>query len=334
MSEIKEVLITAYITRPSLEKLTEELAPAKVTFCMPNDKAGILKAVETADVAILNGDLNDSILAGKNLKWIHCCHAGLDRSAKPELFERGIILTSSSGRSAPALAEHVLMFMLSLTYELPMLLQAKKEHRWAASRDYAMKTGIYGKTVGVIGLGKTGCEVARLCKQFDMKVLGWRRSSIVPENVDEVYSSERGDDLKELISQCDYVVLSIELNDHTYHMIGKEELAVMKETAFLINLGRGKLVDEPELIKVLKEQSIGGAGLDTFETEPLPADNPLWELDNVIITPHITPKLPDREERMLSYVFKNIKAYREGGAFVNRLSEKNIFSRKQELPKW
>ena len=334
MAEIKEALVTALMSKESLEQLEKALAPAKMTFCMPFDREGVAEAAKRADVAILNGDLNDDILAGENLKWIHCCHAGLDRSARPEVFERGIILTSSSGRSAPALAEHVLMFCLALTYELPMLQRAQREHRWAASREYAMKRGMYQKTAGILGLGKTGQETARLMKQFDMTVLGWRRGTGSVENVDQVYSSQRGDDLKELLSRCDYVILCLELNDETYHLMGEEEFAAMKDTAFLVNMGRGKLVDEPAMIRALQEGRIAGAGLDTFEREPLEEDNPLWDMENVIITPHVTPQLPDREQRMLSYVLENIKAYREGGEFVNRLGEQNIFTGPRDASKW
>lgn len=329
MPEIKKALVTAYLKPENQERLKAALEPAEVTFCIPygpDAKEKIAQAAQEADVCILNGDLNDSILAGNNIKWIHCCHAGLDRSARPEVFERGIILTSSSGRSAPALAEHVLMFLLSLTYDLPMLLQAQTQHKWASTREYATKTGLHGKTIGVIGLGKTGREVARMAKTFDMTVLGWRRSNSPVEYVDEIYASEEDGDLNALLARCDYVVLCIELNDQTFHMIGAEQFRAMKSSAFFVNMGRGKLVDEPALITALQKKEIAGAGLDTFETEPLPPDSALWDMPNVIVTPHCTPAPPDREERMLSYVYQNIKAYRENGEFVNRLSEKNIYS--------
>ncbi|MDF2789916.1 MAG: D-2-hydroxyacid dehydrogenase protein, partial [Neobacillus sp.] len=233
----------------------------------------------------------------------------------------------SSGRSAPALAEHALMFMLTLTYELPLLMKAKQEHRWAATREYSYKTGMYGKTIGVLGLGKTGLEVARLAKMFDMKVLGWRRSTEVPENVDVVYSSERQDSLQSLFEAADYVVLCAELNDDTWHILGKQKFDWMKPSAFVINMGRGELIDEPVMIEALQSGSIAGAGLDTFEVEPLPKESPLWDLENVIITPHITPRLPDREERALEYVFQNIEAYRKGCGFVNRLSQRSIYTK-------
>lgn len=327
MPDIKNVLVTALLKPENLEKLRSALTPAHVIYIPFTEKEKIAEAAQSADVCILHGDLDDSILAGPYVKWVHCCRAGVEKSARPEVFDRGIILTSSSGRSAPALAEHALMFMLALTYDLPMLLRAQNERKWAVSREYFMKTGLYGKTVGILGLGKTGVEVARLCKGFDMRVLGWRRSTEKPENTDQVYSAERGDNLIDLLSQCDYLVLCVELNDETWQMLGEKELAALKPTAHLINMGRGGLIDEPALIRALQNRTIAGAGLDTFETEPLPYENPLWSLPNVIITPHITPQLPDREERMLSYVYENIRAYREGGTFVNRVTRRNMLTK-------
>lgn len=329
MSEIKKALVTACLKPENREKLRKALAPAEVIFCAPSDPDApqiIAEAVQTADVCILNGDLDASILAGAQIKWIHCCHAGLDRSARPEVFERGIVLTGSSGRSAPALAEHVLMFLLSFTYNLPLLLQAQARRRWDDARACMQKTALHGKTIGVIGLGNTGREVACLAKALDMTVLGWRRSKSPVACVDEVYASEENADLNAMLARCDFVVLCIELNDKTFHMMRAGQFCAMKSTAFLINMGRGKLIDEAALVHALRTGEIAGAGLDTFEVEPLPVESPLWEMPNVIITPHCTPALPDREERMLDYVYQNIRAYREGGAFVNRLTEKNIFS--------
>lgn len=329
MQEIKEVLVTVAATKPGLEKLLSALAPAKVNYVMPyapGAKEKIAEYAKTADVAILNGDLDDSILAGENLRWIHCCHAGLDRSARPEVFQRGIILTSSSGRSAPALAQHAMLFLEALTYELPMLLRAQWEHRWAASREYSQKVGIFRKTMGIIGLGKNGMEMARLAKVYDMAVLGWDRRRGTKENVDEVYGAENGDKLNDLLARCDYVVLCIELNDQTFHMMGAEQFQAMKPTAFLVNMARGKVVDEKALIAALQNGEIGGAGLDTFEVEPLPEDSPLWDMENVIITPHCTPSLPDREARMLDYAIQNVAAYRNGTPFVNRITEKSLYT--------
>ena len=132
--------------------------------------------------------------------------------------------------------------------------------------------------------------------------------------------------LEEMLSRCDFVVLCIELNDSTYHIIGDKELSALKKTAVLVNMGRGKLVDEAAFVSHLKDRTFFGAGLDTVETEPLPADSPLWDLDNVILTPHMTPAQPDKDEIMLSYILKNIGAYRRGESYVNRVSEGSLFT--------
>lgn len=330
MPEIKRVLCTAYIKEENKERLRTALAPAEVRFVIPygpGAKERIAAAGADVDVAIFNGDLDESVLASPNLKWIHCCRAGVEKSAIPEVFARDIILTSSSGRSAPALAEHALMFMMALTYDLPMLHRAQAAHKWAANREYSQKTGMYGKTVGIIGLGKTGQEVARLCKSFNMTVLGWRRSKQPVEHVDEVFASGEGEGIEEILRRSDYVVLCVELNDDTWHLMGEKEFSQMKKSAYLVNMGRGGLVDEPAMIEALKNGILAGAGLDTFELEPLHEESPLWDLPNVIITPHITPILPDREERMLHYVYENIKAYREGGRYVNRVTRKNMLTK-------
>ncbi len=327
MAELHSVLITAKLGEKNLQRLKEALGDAETCVCDPGDREGIAACIQRVDAAILNGDADDLILSGKNLKWIHCCHAGLDKTIRPELFERNIILTSSSGRSAPALAEHALMFMLTLTYDLPMLLAAKANHRWVLDRAYSGRTALYGKTVGLVGMGKTGTAITSLAKALHMNVVCWRRSDSKPDNVDRVYAADKGETVVPLLEQSDYVILCAALNDHTWHLINRDTLGRMKQTAYLINIGRGALIDEAALAEALREGRIAGAGLDTFETEPLPADSPLWDLDQVIITPHTTPKLPDREERSLAYVLKNIEAYRNDGAFVNRLDTRDLYTR-------
>ncbi|NCB71146.1 MAG: D-2-hydroxyacid dehydrogenase [Clostridia bacterium] len=331
MAEIRKVLCTTKLKEENRERLLAALAPAEVTFVNyddPGAKDRIAEVGADVDVAIFNGDLERSILKNSNLKWIHCCHAGLEKSTFPEIFDRNIILTGSSGRSAPALAEHALMFMLALTYDLMELRKAQQAHYWAQSAEYDKITGLHGKTVGIIGMGKTGLELARLCKGFDMRVLGWKRTHAEVANVDKIYASAKGEGIEEILKESDYIVLCVELHDDTWHLIDRKELEMMKPSAFLINMGRGGLINEKVLINALENRTIKGAGLDTFEVEPLPADNRLWDLENVIITPHTTPKLIDREERMLSYLFQNIEVYRNGGEFVNRVTRKSLYTKK------
>ena len=325
MPELHHVLVTAQLKPENRQRLENALFPAKITYAHPEDTEAIAACIHQVDAAILAADADDRILSGRNLKWIHCCHAGLDRTARPEVFERGILLTGSAGRSAPALAEHVFAFLLSLSYGMPEVLRAQREHRWC-NPFLAGRSAVYGKTMGIIGLGNTGRAVAKLAKAFSLEVLGWRRKGEAVANVDRVYSADAGDDLGELVEKCDFLVLCAGLNNETFHLVDERLLGRMKKTAFLINIGRGQLVDEKALLRALREGTIAGAGLDNFETEPLPPDSPLWDLSNVILTPHTTPSLPDREERALDYVLQNIEAYRRGHGYVNRLTEADIYT--------
>ena len=331
MPIIKKVLCTAAISEENKKRLCTALGEAEVIFVPSSAKKRIAEAGADVDAAIFEGNLDKSVLASPNLKWIHCCCAGVENSAIPEVFERNIVLTSSAGRSASALAEHALLFIMALTYDLPGLGRAQAEHKWSTGQGDSGRTGLYGKTVGIIGLGNTGREVARLCKGFRMTVLGWRRSRRPVPNVDQVFASNAGEGIDEILHRSDYVVLCAELNNDTWHLMGSREFAQMKKSAYLVNVGRGSLIDESAMTDALKNGIIAGAGLDTFETEPLPERSSLWDLPNVMITPHVTPMLPDREERMLAYVFENIKAYLESGAFVNRVMPCSMLTKNQHL---
>lgn len=325
MPQLHHVLVTAQLKPENRRRLEAALYPAQITWAHPKDAGAIDSCIQQVDGAILAADADERILSGQKLRWIHCCHAGLDKSARQEVFDRGIILTGSAGRSAPALAEHVLAFLLSLAYDMPGILNAQRAHRWC-SRELSQRSAVFGKTMGIIGLGNTGRAVAKLAKGFSMEVLGWRRKNEAVSNVDRVYSADAGDDLGEMVAQCDFLVLCAGLNNGTRHLMDEKMLRRMKKTAYLINIGRGQLVEEAALIRALEEGTLAGAALDNFEVEPLPKDSPLWELPNVILTPHTTPSLPDREERALEYVLQNIAAYRRGSGFVNRLTKADIYT--------
>jgi phosphoglycerate dehydrogenase-like enzyme len=265
-------------------------------FVHTRDPAQIGRVLERADVAVLSGDLDDRHLAAPRLRWVHCDQAGLNRSARPAVFEKGLLVTSSSGRSAPALAEHAFAFMLAFAYRLPSFLAAQREHTWGIPGQDELRA-LYGRTVGVIGLGNTGREVVTRAKAFGMRTLGYRRSAEDVPGLDRLYAHARGETLDELLRESDFVVLATPLSDATAHLIGARELGLMRPHAVLVNLARGGVVDEAALVEALRGGRIGGAGLDVFEREPLPPESPFWELPNVLITPHTTPQLPDRTGR-------------------------------------
>lgn len=326
MEPIEKVLVTAQFSPEGRATLEQAFAPARVVCCGPTDKETIAREVVDADVCILAWNLDETVLTGKKLKWIHSCIAGVEKSAVPEVFQRGIVLTSSAGRSAEALAEHALMFMLGLTYDVPELERNKAAHVWHAPARFA-QGGLMGKTVGIVGLGQTGQAVAKLCKSFGMNVLGWRRSSEKPQCVDTLYAADAGEGVEPLLRESDYVVLCAELNDQTWHMMDETHLKMMKPGAFLINMGRGALVDQSALVEALRSGTIAGAGLDVFTPEPLPGEDPLWDLPNVMITPHATPSQGDTESRTIGYILHNWKALRGEGQFVNRITSRSIYSK-------
>jgi phosphoglycerate dehydrogenase-like enzyme len=326
---MNRVLCTVQYDEGRLEKIKEAFVPAQVYFFNPQDTDGIRSIIHDVDVAVLNSDLDEAILEGEKLKWIHCSHAGLTKSARKIVFDRNIILTGAAVRSAPSLAEHVFFFAISLTYDVYRLHEAQKEHNWNRfAEQYANSRGLNGKTMGIVGYGHTGQAVAKRAKAFDMRVLVYSRSVREKEAyVDEYFALDRGENFDVLLREADYLVLCCHLSDETYHMIGLDELKRMKNTSFLINMARGPIVDEMALFSALKDKVIAGAGSDVFDVEPLPLDSPLWDLPNIIITPHCTPRVPSIFDNALNILLENIARYKKNEPLLNRLSERDVYTK-------
>jgi len=290
---IKKVLATVPYTGEHWDALVKALEPAEIIRVKHSDTAAMLDAIRDVDVAIVAGNVTKEMLnAAKNIKWIHGDFAGLNDSAHPEIYERGIILSSSAGRSAEVLAEHAFYFMLSFIYDSRQLEKNQHAHVWDA-KAIGEKRGLITKTLGIIGYGNTGRHLVKLARAFGMKTLVYSRSARpAPEGVAKYYSQLKGDTIDELLKQSDVVTLAMSLSDNTRHMIDERALSLMKPTAYLINMARGSVVDEKALYNALVNKTIAGCGSDVFETEPLPPDSPLWDPPNLYITPHNTP--PDR----------------------------------------
>jgi phosphoglycerate dehydrogenase-like enzyme len=323
MPEIGTVLLTVRWADEYIQRLRQELGAAEVI--QTRDNAEIEQALARADVAILSGDLDDRYADAPNLRWVHCDHAGLNKSARPWVFERGLLVTSSSGRSAPALAEHAIFFMLLFSYRFPAFLEAQRNRQWGIPGQDQLR-GLIGRTIGIVGLGNTGQELATRAQALKMRVLGYRRRAEDVPGVDRLYASERGESLDGLLCESDFVVLATPLSDATHHLIGARELGLMKRSAVLVNMARGGVVDETALLVALKEGQIAGAGLDTFAVEPLPWESPLWDAPNVLITPHMTPQVPDRTGRSLEMISENIRRYRAGERMLNLLTPADIYT--------
>ena len=324
--DINKVLLTANYQGEHSQRLEAALAPAQVIRADPRDPGALEAAIPQVDVAIIRGDLDSRFLHQERLRWVHCDHAGIEKSARSEVFESGLLVTGSAGRSAPALAEHAILFMLALCYQLPRFLEAQRQHQWGIEGQGDLR-GLIGKTVGILGLGHTGSELATRCKAFGMRVLAWRRSPHSHPSVDRVYATENGEGVEELLRESDIVVLALPLSDRTYDLIGERELAAMKNSAFLVNMARGKVIDEDALLRALQEGEIAGAGLDTFGQEPLPESSLLWDAPNVLITPHVTPQVPDRTGAALDILLENVRRYRADETMMNLLRPEDVYTK-------
>jgi phosphoglycerate dehydrogenase-like enzyme len=327
--DIKSVLATVGYAGWHRDRLEEIFGPAPVTWVAADDQERIAAALPTVDVAVLRSDLDSRYSSAPGLAWIHCDHAGLNGSAKPEVIAReDLIVTSSAGRAAPALAQHVFFFALALTYDAPGLADIKVKHQWRGLPGYENRRGLYGKTLGVIGLGYTGQEVVRLGKAMGMRVLGHGRGAEQAKTpgLDAYYDAAAGGTLDELLAESDFVVLAIRLTNETHHLIGASQLSMMKSTGYLINIARGAVVDETALTAALHAGTISGAGLDVFEREPLPADAPIWDAPNTIMTHHVTAEMPDLTARSLDIIAENARRYRAGERLLNQMVAGDLYT--------
>ena len=247
------------------------------------------------------------------LRWVQLSSAGADR-VDPELIRAGLTFTTVSGLHATPIAEFVLGYMLMFAKGWPALWRRQ------AARAYdraIVPRSLAGRTVGVVGMGAIGRECARLAKALGCRVLGIRRSvrERGPDAVADELLPPR--DLGYLLAESDFVVLATPLTGETRGLIGAAELRAMGGRAFLINIARGGVVDEAALVEALRGGVVAGAALDVFAREPLPPDSPLWELENAILTPHITGGIEDYNERATRIFCGNLRRYLDGAPLHN-----------------
>ncbi len=241
------------------------------------------------------------------LKWIQTWSAGVNSLPLKELEGKDIRITSANGVHSFPISETVFALMLSLTRNIHTYIKNQEKKKWDGAD---IKLEMHGKTVGVIGVGAIGKETAKIAKAFGMKVIGIRHSG-KPENyVDEMYTTDK---LNAVLPECDYVVITLPLTEDTHQLFKQEQFQLMKDSAFLINIGRGEIIKEDDLAAALSAGEISGAGLDVFEKEPLAESSPLWEMDNVIITPHTSGSTEHYDKRVVEDIFiPNLKKFIAG----------------------
>jgi D-2-hydroxyacid dehydrogenase (NADP+) len=256
----------------------------------------------------------EQLRAAKKLRWIHSSAAAIHQLLFPELVNSDVLLTNGRDVHGPAVAEQTIGMIFALAKRIPQAVRFQQQRFWGQQviwNEYSGPQELAGLIVGVIGLGAIGRDVARHAASLGMKVVGVREHADLPKPdfVEQVLPSSR---LNEMLAIADYVVVAAPVTSATREMIGREQLAAMKSTAYLINVSRGVLVNEAALIEALRENRIAGAGLDVFQKEPLPADSPLWDLENVLITPHTAGMNAKMWELQYELFSDNIRRYLNG----------------------
>jgi phosphoglycerate dehydrogenase-like enzyme len=267
------------------------------------------------------------------LRWVQINSAGVEQLYGTPVWQSEVAITNASGIHAVQIAEYVLGMLLSYAHRFPQAARFQREAYWPpASEKRALATReLRGKTLGILGYGAIGREVARLASAFGMRVLATRRAGRpaafdgwTPPGTGDPDGSlpERYYDLSELaalLPECDMFVLALPLSAQTRHLIGQAELALMRRHAFLVNIGRGSLIDPDALLAALQTHSIGGAALDVTEPEPLPASSPLWSLDNLMLTPHISGMSAYYDDRVVELFCANLQRYLAGEPLFNQV---------------
>ena len=331
MKKIHKALLVLNHPKAAINKIKEELDADEVVTASVYEPEDMWHHLEEADVVmtsypLLGLDKKDT----SNLRWLHADMAGPDMMYTPELASRDdLVVTAGNGRSSNAVAEHAFMFMLNLAFCFTDTYEAQKQKKWLRKLpDRAMT--LTGKTAAIFGVGSVGSNIAKRCKVFGMEVLGYNRTPLEPKPpFDQYYADDDGK--QEILKKADFVILALPLTDETYHMLGKKDFDMMKDSAYVINPARGPILNENELIEALKNKQIAGFAADSFEIEPLDPKSPLWTMENVLITPHASPSEPGKQAFITNLILDNIKAYKQGKKMRNVVEAFYAYSGPQRL---
>ena len=326
-----KVLCTLGFTEEQLDKLRAVSPRLVVEQRTCHDAEEVREALDEDTEVLYAYHLPDGLLSrAPKLRWVQLHSAGADQLLGQPIMKSDVLITTTSGIHATPIAEYAFASMLAWSRRMPKMLYYQNRREWPKGRwDIFVGQELRGSTLGIVGYGSIGREVGRIGKCLGMRVVATKRSvnevrdtghripgtgdpeAQVP---DRIYPPER---LGEMLAECDYVVISLPLTPETKGLIGEEELRAMKPNAYLVNASRGGIVDESMLIKALQEGWIAGAGLDVFETEPLPPGSPLYDLDNVVLSPHVAGFSPHYDERASDLFAENLRRYLAGEELLN-----------------
>ncbi len=255
---------------------------------------------------------SDIVDASPSLEWVQVISAGVDYMPLDAIFERGILLTNGRGIHSIHMSEYAIAVLVMLARNFHFIMRNRFKRTWDSS---PQQGEIYGATLGIVGLGEIGREIAKKASVFGMRVLGVKRTPKALEYADQVYGPE---DIGEVFEKSDYVINLLPSTQATEKLIDKKLFDRMDPGACFINMGRGRTVNEDDLAEALRSGKIRAAVSDVFDVEPLPEDSPLWDLENMIITPHVCGKSPSYMNRALEIIEHNMGVYTGGkGKMIN-----------------
>lgn len=322
---VSHQLNTAYGAR--IADTAERAAVPAELVVLPPDPAGRLPDAECArlDIAFFSGDVFpdfsrqffSTVRKAPSLKWLHVFNAGVDHPIYAEMLARGVRLTTSAGSTAVPIAQTAILGLLALARGFPRWLANQRLRRWDPVRGAELPRDLRGQTAVILGLGKIGAEIARLARALGMKAVGVRRSPRTPDDpVDELHPPAA---LPDLLPRCDWLIVACPLTPETRRWIDAPAIARLPKGARIINVARGEIVVESAMIAALKSGHLAGAYLDVFETEPLPPDSPLWDMPNVLVTPHNSSAASGNDERVLEIFLDNLARWHRGAPLVNEV---------------
>ena len=292
---------------------------------IPTDEK-LTKAIPELDILTTYHIKETSFTCATNrLKWIHFGIAGLEHSLFPDILKSKTIITNASGVHAGPVSEFVLSAILYFAKRFKDCYEFIQTTNWTQWEVAKQMVQLKGKTIGIIGFGSLGKAIAKKAKAFDMKVIATRRLQKKVEHKKTVDELIPVSNLSHLLKNSDFVVIACPLTPVTKNMIGKRELSEMKSTAFIINIARGEIINETALIKALQNKTIAGAALDVFEKEPLPKESPLFALDNVFLSPHISGNFPEYQHDVMVQFADNLNRYLAGKDLKNRVCKKRLY---------
>ncbi len=290
----------------------------QITFTHAHSDAEALAAIEPVDVALASRLTPSMVEHAPRLRWVHSTAAAVGILPLKEIAARNIAVTNSRGIQAAAIAEFVIGGLLVFARRFNLMLEAQRLRRWIQNElaGDAWPWSVRGRTMTILGLGTIGQEVARRAHAFGMKVIGIRRRIDQPKPpfVDRVAGSDEVDDT---LRGCDVLVIAAPFIAETDRLIRAEQLALLNRGAVVINVARGKIIDEPALIAALQSGHLGGAVLDVFDREPLDSANPLWGLPNVIVSPHVSGLRPDHWDDVIDLFGDNLERFQRGEPLAN-----------------